>query len=87
MNGWDKTKRWNPDLSDRHWEPERYADPGQPAKSREETAPDRRPPSQATVLVELAEDVQLFHTANGSFAVVPVGDHRKAWSLQPGGRA
>jgi hypothetical protein len=47
--------------------------------------PGGRPPSQATVLVELAEDVQLFHTAaHESFAVVPVSGHREVWSLKAG---
>ncbi len=41
-----------------------------------------RPPSQAQLLAELAQDAQLFHTANGDgFADVEVDGHRETWPL------
>jgi hypothetical protein len=42
-----------------------------------------RPPSQATMLVELAGDAELFHTAgHEAFAVVAVHGHRELWPVR-----
>ena len=39
--------------------------------------------SQATKIVEMAENVDLFHTADGrTFVLVEVGDHFETWSTK-----
>ena len=87
MKGWDETGRWNPDLSDRHWESELCADPApvQAVESPEGAEPKQRPPSQASVLVGLAASVELFHTdGHEPFAVIRQSGHREVWSLRDG---
>ncbi|MBT9260210.1 MAG: hypothetical protein KM310_10765 [Clostridiales bacterium] len=43
----------------------------------------RHQPPQAQLLLELARDVELFHTPDGeAWAVVPVGDHQETWPIR-----
>jgi hypothetical protein len=47
----------------------------------EEPARERK--SQATLLVELAADAELFHTPEGdAYATIPIDGHRETWSLR-----
>lgn len=40
-------------------------------------------PTQANVLVQLAQQAELFHTPDGiPYATVPVGDHRETWPIR-----
>lgn len=49
-----------------------------------EGKPERK--SQATILVELASDVELFHTPEGEpYATVDVGEHYETWPLKSSG--
>jgi hypothetical protein len=50
------------------------------------TAERRRKASQSQLLIELATDVELFHTSGGeAFASLSVGDHREVWPLKSTG--
>lgn len=45
-----------------------------------------KPKSQASVLVEVAQDAELFHTSDGdTFATIPVNGHRETWALKSRG--
>lgn len=48
--------------------------------------PDSRPPSQADILVALAEAAELFHTPDEvAYADIEVGQHRETWPIQSKG--
>ena len=45
-----------------------------------------KPKSQASVLVEVARDAELFHTSDGdTYATIPVNGHRETWALKSRG--
>lgn len=45
-----------------------------------------RPKSQSSVLVALAEDAELFHTAEGdTYATIAINNHRETWALKSRG--
>lgn len=56
-------------------------DAAKPAESQKEKSR-----SQASVLVEVAEDAELFHTSDGdTYATIPINDHRETWALKSRG--
>ena len=45
-----------------------------------------KPPSQATLLLELCESLELFHTSDEEcYATVPVSNHKETWALRSQG--
>lgn len=45
-----------------------------------------KPKSQASVLVEVAQDADLFHTSDGdTYATIPINGHRETWALKSRG--
>jgi DNA polymerase I-like protein with 3'-5' exonuclease and polymerase domains len=52
-------------------------------KAASNGAPRDRNPSQATLLVDLVGDIELFHTPGGkAYATVDVGGHEETWAVQ-----
>lgn len=48
--------------------------------------PKEKPKSQASTLVEVAEDAEFFHTGDGdTYATIPMNGHRETWSLKSRG--
>jgi len=54
-----------------------------PGNAKAETKPSAKRPSQATQLVELVTDIDLFHTPAGeSYATLEVGGHLETWRVR-----
>ena len=54
------------------------------AKSTDQVRAKRR--SQASVLIEVTEDAEFFHTSDGdTYATIPVNGHRETWALKSRG--
>lgn len=57
----------------------------QGAEAGAERVGGNRPPSQSTLLVEIAESAELFHDGDTAHATIPVGQHLETWPIRSKG--